>query len=302
MTLGWAGSLGLFLIVGCVSSGRYESAIKDAERARSEAVRLALEARQEQNSLKSQLDQCGQQQKDAASALEDRERQLSESRIQGHNLQTRLDEATAIDDRLRDELQRLGKNVSQLMTDRGAMSHALDDAKTRLEELRKAQAATEARAALFRELLTKLKKLTDAGQLRIVVRDGRMVLQLPGDVLFDSGQTVIKSDGQRALEQLATALKGLAGRRFQVAGHTDNVPIDSGRFASNWELSVARALSVVHLLVAHGVAPEALSAAGYGEFNPIAGNDTPESRAKNRRIEISLVPDLEEFVNLPSVQ
>jgi chemotaxis protein MotB len=94
----------------------------------------------------------------------------------------------------------------------------------------------------------------------------------------------------------------LTGRKFQVAGHTDNVPIDRAKFASNWELSTARAVAVVHFLVAHGVPAEALSAAGYGEFAPLVANDSAEHKAKNRRIEISLVPAMDELVNLPDVK
>jgi chemotaxis protein MotB len=282
-----------FGLTACVSNTRYQASVKDAEQARSEAARSARES-------DLQLQQCRHELEQTKASLEDRERQLTGVTIERHNLQAQLDESTAIEERLRDELQRLGKNVDELLADRGAMSHALEDAKGRLEELRKAQAATEAKALLFRQLLLKFKKLTDAGQLHIVLREGRLVLQLPGDVLFDSGQTVVKPDGQRALEQVASVLKTLNGKKFQVSGHTDNVPIDSGRFASNWELSAARALAVVHLFTARGVAPQSLSAAGYGEFSPVAPNETPELRARNRRIEIALVPDMEELVNLPS--
>jgi chemotaxis protein MotB len=288
------------LALGCVSSTKYEGALRDAERARSEELRIGWEAKRERESLESRVDECTRDREGVTSALETSERQLTEARVANHNVQTRLDEATAIDDRLRDELRRLGKNVTDLLTDRGAMSRALDDAKARLEELRKAQAAADARASLSRQLLSKLKGLAEAGQLRVTVRQGRLVLELPSDVLFDAGHAVLKADGQRTLEQLASALKTLVGKKFQVAGHTDDVRIDSGRYISNWELSTARALSVVHLLIARGVPPEMLSAAGYGEFSPVATNDTPETRAKNRRIEISLVPDLDTLASLPN--
>jgi chemotaxis protein MotB len=88
-------------------------------------------------------------------------------------------------------------------------------------------------------------------------------------------------------------LAELDDRRFQVEGHTDNVPIATERFPSNWELSSARALSVVQLLVRGGVAPESLSGAGYGEFQPVASNDDRESRRRNRRIEIVMLPNLD---------
>jgi len=144
-----------------------------------------------------------------------------------------------------------------------------------------------------------LSPYRSADLLIVLYRNGRMVLELPNDVLFDSGQTAIKKDGQAALARVATVLKTIPGRRFQVAGNTDDVPIEKSRFASNWELSASRAVEVVRLLVKQGVAPGALSAAGYGEFDPVASNATPEGKARNRRIEITLQPNVEELVAVP---
>ena len=94
-------------------------------------------------------------------------------------------------------------------------------------------------------------------------------------MLFDSGKTDIKGSGQDALRQVATVLKTISDRHFQVAGDTDNVPIQTALFPSNWELSTRRAVEVVHFLVAQGMRPQLLSAAGYGEFDPISPNDWP---------------------------
>jgi chemotaxis protein MotB len=200
---------------------------------------------------------------------------------------------------MRNELGRLGKDVDGLLADKGALAADLADAKKRLDALRRAQAATEARAALFRSLALKLHKMIDAGELRIALRDGRMMLVLPTDVLFDSGKAVVKPNGRRALEQVASVLSGLGQRRFQVAGHTDNEPIRISGYASNWALSTARALEVVVFLIERGMPPSSLSAAGYGEFDLIASNDNVEGRAKNRRIEITLVPNIDELVEVP---
>jgi chemotaxis protein MotB len=141
--------------------------------------------------------------------------------------------------------------------------------------------------------------MIDAGELRIALRDGRMMLVLPTDVLFDSGKAVVKPAGRRALEQVGVALASLSEREFQVAGHTDNEPIRVSGYASNWQLSTARALEVVEILMERGVAAQRLSAAGYGEFDAIADNDSVEGRARNRRIEITLVPNIDELVAVP---
>jgi chemotaxis protein MotB len=154
--------------------------------------------------------------------------------------------------------------------------------------------------ALYKSLAMRLKSVVDTGDLSIVVRGGRMVLRLPNDVLFDSGSVELKPAGRKTLAYIASALGTVSGRSFQVAGHTDSKPIQSARFASNWELSTARAVEVVRFLVADGgLPPRLLSAAGYGEFDPVASNAESADRAKNRRIEITLQPKIEEVIPVP---
>jgi chemotaxis protein MotB len=199
-----------------------------------------------------------------------------------------------------DQLQ--GKNVDQLLSTKGALAGSLDQAKLRLEELRRAQAAAEARAALFKDVALRLKRVVDSGDLQVVLRSGRMVLSLPTDVLFDSEKTKIEPRGKEALAQIAAVLDPMEGRRFQVAGHADNEPIRFSGFASNWELSVERALEVVRHLSEAGMRPDALSAAGYGEFDPIRSNDSFENKARNRRIEITLQPNIDELVSVPQAR
>jgi chemotaxis protein MotB len=125
-----------------------------------------------------------------------------------------------------------------------------------------------------------------------------MILKLPSEVLFDSGKAELKGAGKTALGEVLTILLEFKDRRFQVAGHTDNVPIRSRDFKSNWELSAARAVSVVKAMVEAGFDARNVSASGFGEFDPVADNDSPEGKQKNRRIEIILVPDLSDLPNL----
>jgi chemotaxis protein MotB len=177
----------------------------------------------------------------------------------------------------------------------------LEDAKSRLEELRRQKSAAEASAATFRTLVEKLRSMIDAGKLQVVIRDGRMLIALPDAVLFDSGKTEVKTDGQGALGQVANVLANIDDRRFLVAGHTDTNPIHTKEFPSNWELSTARAVKVTQFLIERGMRPTVLAAAGYGEFDPVAANDTPEHRAQNRRIEIVLQPNLADLPSLEAV-
>jgi len=276
---------------GCVPQGKYDAAAQDAQSTHT-ALAAALDR---EKSDQAQIAKLQADLQDAQAKDQTCEQALSDLTTSDHNVQAKLDEATALNANLRGELERLGKNVDQMLRDKGSLSTALDDAKARLEELRKAQAAAEARAALFQSFVQKFKKMIDAGQLKITTRNGRLVLQLPNDVLFDSGQTAIKPQGKTAIDQVAVVFKTVSGRSFQVAGDTDNLPIQTTRFPSNWELSTARAVEVVKRLVAQGVDPKALSAAGYGEFDPVASNDTPDGRARNRRIEITLVPNLDDL-------
>jgi chemotaxis protein MotB len=291
-------ALPALLLGACVPQAKYDAAINDAS-----SAHAALTASQDKE--KADEDQIAKLQKDVAdltAQVQDRDQKISDLTTSSHNIQAQLDEQTAINAKLRAELERLGKNVDSVLKEKGTLAKALDDAKGRLDELRKAQAAAEARAELFHKFIEKFKTLVDAGPLKIATRAGRLVLQLPNDVLFDIGQTAIKPAGKDALTQVAKVLKTIQGRSFQVAGNTDNLPIKTAQFPSNWELSTARAVEVVKLLIAEGVDPRAVSAAGYGEFDPIAGNESPEGRKKNRRIEITLQPNLDELVAAPELK
>lgn len=164
-----------------------------------------------------------------------------------------------------------------------------------IEQLNKLQAESRERQRIYDEMIQRFQALISAGQLDVTLVNGRLVINMPQDILFRSGSADVSREGQAAITQVAAVLRDFTDRQFQVEGHSDNVPISTRTFPSNWELSAARALSVVHILQAGGVQPTSLSAAGYGEFHPVAPNDTRDNRAKNRRIEIVILPNLEEI-------
>lgn len=163
----------------------------------------------------------------------------------------------------------------------------------RLEELAAIEAELRARDAIFSDIVAAFHDLIQNGYVEVVIERGRLVIKMPQDILFESGRAEINVQGQIALSEVAAVLAALTDRQFQVEGHTDNVPIATSRFPSNWELSAARALAVVHLFEQVGVAPGNISAGAFGEWRPRAPNDTPQNKALNRRIEIVMVPDLE---------
>ncbi|HEY3822005.1 MAG TPA: OmpA family protein [Polyangiaceae bacterium] len=184
--------------------------------------------------------------------------------------------------------------IAQLKTAVGAaQSQAMtDEQKAQLAE-------AQDRAKTLDDMQTKFKKMIDAGHLKVTTRHGRVVLQLHNDVLFDTGEAEVKPAGKTALAEIAATLRGVGAKRFQVAGHTDNQPITTEKkklFPTNWELSTARAIAVVKLLTSEGVDPSTLSAAGYGPYDPVSPNGSPDGQAKNRRIEITLVPNVTALV------
>ena len=166
-----------------------------------------------------------------------------------------------------------------------------------LAVLREKQRLAEQRAQQYRDLTAKFKSMIDAGKLQVQLRDGLMLVKLSENVLFDPGKTDLKPAGKEALKEVSTILATIADRKFQVAGHTDDAPLGKGsKFVDNWGLSSARALEVLHFMINEGKMPPArLSASGWADQLPVAKNDSNEGRAQNRRIEIILLPNLEDL-------
>lgn len=181
---------------------------------------------------------------------------------------------------------------AKLLREYQSLSASADEMRAALAELQKRKEQAEARLAEYRDLLARFKTLIDAGKLKVKIVDGRMVVELPSDVLFDSGSASLGKDGKTAIQEVAKVLAEIPERRYQVEGHTDNRPIHTQTFPSNWELASARALTVVRAMLDAGLPAERVSAASFGEFKPARANDTDEGRAANRRIEIVVVPDL----------
>lgn len=123
----------------------------------------------------------------------------------------------------------------------------------------------------------------------VKVTEEKIQVTLDEKILFGSGQSRLRPEVSQTLKEFAALVKKLPNP-IAIEGHTDNVPIRSGRYKSNFELSMARAYEVMeHLIEVEGIAPERLSGSGYGEYRPVVPNDTPENRAQNRRIEINLI-------------
>ena len=146
-------------------------------------------------------------------------------------------------------------------------------------------------ALLFKDMMV----IHDKGLAEVSIVDGRAVMGLESDVLFASGSAEVTAAGQESIKAIAAVLaKGDA--RFQVEGHTDNDPISSAEFPNNWHLGADRALNVATAMVAAGMPAARVSAATYGDTIPVASNKDAAGKAKNRRIEIVLMPELASFL------
>lgn len=169
----------------------------------------------------------------------------------------------------------------------------------RMDDLnRRLDAQTAALSGLRKRIADALVNFK-SDELTVTQKDGKVYVSLSEKLLFKSGSADVDPKGKEAIGQLATVLKANSDIGVLVEGHTDSIPIASGRFKDNWELSTARATSIVRLLtVDHKLQPQGVTAAGRGEFVPVASNKDPDGRARNRRTEIILTPDLRELFEL----
>jgi len=145
----------------------------------------------------------------------------------------------------------------------------------------------------YNAMIEKMKTEIAQGQVTITELKGKLTVNMVEAVLFDSGKAEVKKEGLAVLQKVVDVLKDARDKVIRVEGHTDNVPITGALarvYPTNWELSAARAITVTRFLQARGIDAARLSTAAYGEFQPVADNETKEGRAKNRRIEIVLVP------------
>jgi len=247
----------------CVTSGTFEA--KEAELATALKDKDAL--RQENAKLQAQVDDLNKRIADLQKSVE--------------------------------QIKAYGKDKAD---EAGQLAAGMENLQKRLAELEKQKKQAEERAAMFRSLVEKLRSMVDAGQIKVTVRNGRMLLVLPNDILFDSGKVELKPEGREAIDKVAKVLATMpVDRRFLVAGHTDNLPIKTKKYRSNWELSTGRAVEVVRLLIDSGMKPSQVGAAGYAEYDPAADNTTPEGQKQNRRIEIVVEPNLSELPSLEGI-
>jgi chemotaxis protein MotB len=181
------------------------------------------------------------------------------------------------------------------------LSGNLNASKDELAQLRVQQREIENRMAAITEIQKQFAKMIDTGALKVTARRGSLVISLPAEVLFPSAVADLSEDGLIKVQEVGFTLKKFPDRRYLVIGHSDNQPLKSQVFKDNWELAAARALTVTRVLVKAGMNPKNLVPAGAGEHDPLIEKATSaKDLARNRRIEIALLPAINELPPLPA--
>ena len=211
--------------------------------------------------------------------LKDAKDETARARQATNDLAQNLHQSEETRHELETENQKLAASQQELAADKESLSASL-------EQLKSTYTTLEDR------LQSEIKK----GDVHLTEVNGRIRVDLVDNILFDSGQAAVSNRGMEVLARVAQVLASVEDRQIQVSGHTDDSPITErlqATYPTNWELSTARAVNVVRFLSEHGSVPaKRLAATGYGPYQPVASNATPQGRARNRRIEILLMPPL----------
>ena len=304
----------IFTSTSCVSSKLYKelegkySNLKndyDALNADSEVVL------NDKNTLQNQFDQL---QKDYdATVLERNQLQQDVAALQ-KKYDTLNDSYTALEQNssnaIADNIQKNRELLAQLEAKEMALAAENDrllkleaDMQERSQRIAELEALIASKDQAMQDLKNAISKALTAFEgkgLTVEQRDGKVYVSMENKLLFQSGSWAVGSEGRKAIEQLGTVLGDNPDIAVLIEGHTDNEPFSSrGQIANNWDLSTKRATAIVQILSENtAISPESLTAAGRGEFAPIASNETTEGKSKNRRIEVVLTPKLDEISKL----
>jgi len=214
--------------------------------------------------------------------------------------------------RLNSRVNDLNKKIGELNSENDNLAKDANSTQSQLEENRRALLnqqgktkqlqdlldAQRAKSTALRQKMAEALKGFNSDQLTVTQKDGKVYVSMQESLLFPSGSAVLNQQGVSALGKLAEVLNQNPEINIDVEGHTDSIPIRI-RFKDNWQLSTERALSIVRVMIDnYHVNPNNLIASGHSEYEPVASNATPEGRAKNRRTEIILTPNLDEMYKL----
>ena len=279
-----------------VPEQKYKAALADTDKAVKEG-----------DGQRQRADACEQKLKETTARAEGGEKRAADLSQRLTELEKAVSAASADAAQQRELATQLAKTREaleaekvRLEQEKTAASLDADQQRKLASKLEQEKTALAKRSAEYESLASSLDGEIKAGRIQLSELQGKVTVRMAEKVLFPSGSATVSRDGKATLAKIADAFKGVKGRMIRVEGHTDNVPIKTARFPSNWELSSARAIAVVRILQDQGVDPTVLGAAGYSEFQPIAPNDSAAGRAQNRRIEVSLAAPLSQLPTVPA--
>ena len=275
---------------GCVTTGTHTKTLTELEDAKKTSAQLQLQLADLQQNLDQEAAQRKAAEQQAASLAQEREALASGSASAQEEIAKLQKQASELEA----NAARIAKEREQLRQEQSQLAAASEQERLAKEEEIKRLTRTQ------EELSKSLQDEISKGNITIQQVRDRLTINMVDRVLFDSGQAQLKPAGIKVLKQVGDVLKTVTDKQIRIEGHTDNVPISSklqDRFKTNWELSAARATTVVRYLIDQGGADrQYLSAVGYADTHPHASNDSEEGRSSNRRIEIVLYPkDLKEI-------
>jgi chemotaxis protein MotB len=199
-----------------------------------------------------------------------------------------------------EQLLAIQQNLERTRKMNDSLSTSLNEREKKVQELENIMAAKDQAVQKLKTSISNALLNFKENDLTVKVKNGKVYVSLAEQLLFASGSTTVDAKGVTALQQLAKAIKDQRDIHIMVEGHTDNVPISkkSQYMDDNWDLSVMRATAITKILIKGGLSPKQITAAGKGEFSPLATNDTPQNKQKNRRTEIIITPNLDELFKI----
>jgi chemotaxis protein MotB len=274
--------------LGCVSSGKYQERLTDIDKLKNNVSSLEETLTQKEAELAKLNNEYEDLKKHDLALSEDNKKLNDILKAKKDELSTNIAELRARLANREVDIFSLQKHMDELSQEK---AQAIAEKEKSIAELKKT----------YDSMVGAMQEEVEKGEVTITQLKDKLTLSMVEAILFDSGSSKVKKNGEKVLDRVAEILKKVTDKQIMIEGYTDNVPIGGAlaeKFPTNWELSTARATNVVRYLQRDGIDPQLLGACGYSEYRPIASNRTEEGKAKNRRIEVVLTP--KDFVKVPA--
>ena len=268
------------MVGGCVSSSKFEKKVAEAD-----GLNQSLRA------LQQKYDKLTAENNDLKDQFKKLNGDFAQLSIQKDKITADRDE---LDKVLKSKSDSLSKTINELRGKTAALEMENASLKEGVANLKKTkEEEVKSVSKTYENLMQEMKGEIAQGQVAITELKGKLTVDVLDKILFASGEAEVKPEGLAVLQRVIDILKNVKDKAIRIEGHTDNVKIGGAlarKYATNWELSAARAINVTRYLQKQGIDPALLASVAYGEYKPVADNSTSEGRAKNRRIAIILQP------------